>query len=43
MQIVHTIADLRAAQDGADGDAARDALVLLAGLLDARRAAGEAR
>ncbi len=32
------IADLRAAQDGADGDTARDALVLLAGLLDARRA-----
>jgi len=37
------IADLRAAQDGADGDTARDALVLLAGLLDARRMAGEAR
>lgn len=32
------IADLRAAQDSADGDTARDALVLLAGLLDARRA-----
>ncbi len=32
------IADLRAAQDGASGDIARDALVLLAGLLDARRA-----
>lgn len=31
------IADLRAAQDGSDGEAARDALVLLAGLLDARR------
>ncbi|WP_018227598.1 metallophosphoesterase family protein [Methyloversatilis universalis] len=37
------IADLRAAQDSADGDTARDALVLLAGLLDARRTAGEAR
>jgi hypothetical protein len=31
------IADLRVAQQEADGEAARDALVLLAGLLDARR------
>ena len=31
------VAELRAAQDGTDCDTARDALVLLAGLLGARR------